>query len=182
MSLTNWTEPLLQGLAYWIGYKKQLYPHSPLSEGAIIGESTNLIYSHLENGQKLHCEYSYSKILDFDTEDRADLVITENDELSVVIEVKRLEAGRTRIIRDFEKLFGIRYPDKKVRCFVLLVCQQKLPKEFVNNKGVAKTGVLTFESLSGNIDVKVLRTCKSTFSFKENAISKANYVCLIEVL
>jgi cell division inhibitor SulA len=99
-----------------------------------------------------------------------------------VIEVKRLEAGKNRIIRDFEKLSKIPNPDKKIRCFVLLVCQQKLPKEFVNESGVAKAGVLTFTSLTGKIDVKVLRTCKSTFSFKENAILKANYVCLIEVL
>lgn len=60
MGLPKWIDPLLQGLTYWIGYKKQLYPHHPLSEGAIVGESQNLIYSRLEKAQKLHCEYPYT--------------------------------------------------------------------------------------------------------------------------
>ena len=68
------------------------------------------------------------------------------------------------------------------RCFVLLVCQQKIPKHFVTDKGDSKTGNLKFRAMTGNVDVKVRRTCKSISSFKENGIAKANYVCLIEVL
>ena len=180
--LPIWVNPLLQGLAYWIGYKKQLYPHYHLSEGAIVGESTNIIYSNLEKSQKLHCEYTYSKILNYDSEYIADLVITENNKPSIVIEIKRLEAGITRITRDFEKLTAIVCSDPNLRCFVLLVCQQKIPKHFVTDKGDSKTGNLKFRAMTGNVDVRVRRTCKSISSFKENGIAKANYVCLIEVL
>jgi len=178
MSLPKWTDPLLQGLSYWIGYKKQLYPHHPLSEGAIVAESQNLIYSRLEKGQKLYCEYPYTNIINVKNENRVDLVITENDKPSVVIEVKRIEAGMSLIYRDFEKLLVLKSGNKNLKCFVLLVCQQKIPKKFVRRDGISFKGKISIKS----IDVKVLRTCKSTNSFKKEAISKANYVSLIEVL
>ena len=88
-----------------------------------------------------------------------------------------------RVIADFVKLSGENYTNSKIRRFVLLVCQQKIPKEFVTKKGDSKRGILRIPTLFfEDVNVRVTRTCKSTFSFKPNAIGKANYVCLIEVL
>lgn len=39
----EWTDSLLQRLAYWIGYKKQYYRFYPLSEDAIVGETLSLL-------------------------------------------------------------------------------------------------------------------------------------------
>jgi hypothetical protein len=147
-------------------------------EGAIVAESQNLIYSRLEKGQKLYCEYSYNNLINIKSENRADLVITEKDKPSVIIEVKRIEAGMSLIYRDFEKLLVLKSGDKNLKCFVLLVCQQKIPQKFVRSDGNSYKGKINVRS----IDVKVLRTCKSTNSFKKEAISKANYVSLIEVI
>ena len=179
MSLPLWANPLLQGLSFWIGYKKQLYPHYPLSEGAIVGESQNLLYSRLEKGQKLFCEYPYSKIIDLpETDNRADLVILENDLPSVVIEVKRYEAGIKLIYSDFEKLSLIKEDNNKIRCFVLLISQQKIPTHFVRKDGIANRGIYIYNS----IEFSVIRNCKASSSLKEGAAQNANYATLIEIL
>ena len=174
----KWIDPLLQGLAYWIGYKKQLYPYYPLSEGAIVGESQNLISTRLTDSQKLFCEMPYVKIEPRFRMNRADLVITDNDIPSVVIEVKRHQAGIKLIEEDFFKLYGLKSENKKLKCFVLLVSQQELPKKFINKNGVAIRSTLNFN----NIAVKVIRNCKSVSSFNAKSVVNSNYCCLIEVL
>lgn len=179
MSLSKWVNPLLQGLAYWVGYRKQIYPYYKLSEGAIIAESQLLISARLETGENLECEVFHNKIYNTPKFVRADLVIYDSKKIKYVIEVKRYEAGIKRILEDFKKLAILKNEAKdEFQCFVLLVSQQKLPKEFVNKNGLAKRGKLKFESL----DVNVIRNCKSTASFNSKAIQRSNYCALIEVL
>lgn len=84
----------------------------------------------------------------------------------------------TLIYRDFEKLLVLKSGNKNLKCFVLLICQQKIPKQFVRKDGISIRGSIRLRDLN----VKVLRTYKATNSFKKEAISKANYVSLIEVI
>ena len=65
----------------------------------------------------------------------------------------------------------------KTRCFLLLVSQGMLPKQFVN----AKTGkAVTKEIVAENYVAKVRRVCKATSSFEKK--KNAHYSCLIEVI
>ena len=53
---SKWIDPVLQGLAYWIGYKKELYRHHLLNEGGIIVEITLLINEFKSDGEIVKCE------------------------------------------------------------------------------------------------------------------------------
>lgn len=45
--LPSWIITSLQGLAFWIGYKRALYRDYPLSEGALVTELRSLIHANL---------------------------------------------------------------------------------------------------------------------------------------
>ena len=170
-------EPTLQGLSYWVGYRKQIYPHYELTEGALVAEAQLLISTRLDKDQKLVCEYLYKKIYDVSFNLRADMVIKENDSVNTVIEVKRYSSVRHSIVEDIRKLYWVKDEKPEIRCFLLLVSQQKLPKEFVDKNGLAKRGIFKV----AEIRVRVIRNCKSSASFKVKAIGSANYCTLIEV-
>src|SRR5476651_1923666 len=105
----KWAEAALQGLAFWIGHRHALYRHYPLSEGALVAETCNLIHAHLETGDSLLCEQQYKRLLPtrmqataLGSKSRADLVVIRgitptdaktarslSDHVSTVVEVKR---------------------------------------------------------------------------------------------
>lgn len=81
----SWAEQALQGLAYWIGHRHALYRHYPLSEGALVAETCNLIHAHLKRGELLLCEERYKRLVPegnfpagLGSKSRADLVVVEN--------------------------------------------------------------------------------------------------------
>ena len=49
----------MQGLAYWIGYKKCLYNYYPLSECAIVSEFSSLLQSGANEDEIVLCERQY---------------------------------------------------------------------------------------------------------------------------
>ena len=77
-----WAEEALQGLAFWIGHRHALYRHYPLSEGALVAETCNLIHNHLKGDELLLCEQPYRRLVPRGMEakglgakSRADLVV-----------------------------------------------------------------------------------------------------------
>ena len=102
---TKWIDPVLQGLAYWIGYKKELYSHHLLNEGAIVAEVASLINANKSNGEIVKCEQYYDQIDGIkDTKIRADISIVRDNKIHTVIEVKREEAGNVVIEKDILNL------------------------------------------------------------------------------
>ena len=178
--LPDWCEPTLQGIAYWLGYKKQFYRDYPLSEGAIVGEALQLIKSNLAINQKLTCEDSYKKLgLNINNQKRADIVLWEDDSVKCVVEVKRADASSKLIDIDICKLNKLKRTKIDVRCFLLIVSQNKKPIRFVNKSGIAVKGTLIIDG----IEVKTRRVCKVTSTFNQKkSIESAHYACLIEVL
>jgi len=192
--LPNWTEELLTGLAFWVGYKRQYYRHYPLSEGAIVAESLSLLNAKISS-QKLLPEVQYKNLCPVDNSnnfnlERADIVITntkskKNEDLSgdidCVIEVKRYSAGEILIERDLERLAKLLYYSNKhkIRCFLIVVAQNKKPKKFITGKGNAEKKNLP---LSFGYEASVRRVCKATASFGKNSMKHANYAYLIEVM
>jgi hypothetical protein len=177
--LPKWAEPLLQGLSYWLGYKKQLYRHYPLSEGAIIGEALHLIYSNIGEGEKLECEVMYkmlNKNINHMGNAREDIVIKNPNDIPIhVIETKRSIAPNAAIIDDFKKLANAKSKFPNCHFYLLLVAQGRRPSNYVNEDGVAIKGFIH----GVNYKLKVRRVCKASDTFKK--IDNANYACLIEV-
>ena len=180
-SSSIWIDPVLQGLAYWIGYKKELYRHHLLNEGAIVSEITTLMSSSMNANQRVGCEVQYSDISKkINGSERADIVGYLNGKIDFVIEVKKYESVKRLIDADLIKLSKVKDLNKEIRCFLLLVSQRKPPFPFINDNGNANR--LRFPISGLNLKFKTIRVCKSVSSFKENAYLRANYTCLVEVI
>ena len=177
--LPQWCDTLLQGLSFWIGYKRQYFYSYHLSEGAIMFEALNLIQSHIEKPQKLSCEVTYKKLgMDIDNNSRADIAISTNETLDYIIEIKKAESTKSCIEEDIIRLAEFKRQKPSVVCFLLIVSQGKIPKYFVSDKGIAVDKKIKIN----NINVKTRRVCKAVNSFNnDKAIKSAHYACLIEV-
>jgi hypothetical protein len=178
---TGWIDRVLQGVAHWIGYKKQFYSGHLINEGAIVSEAIGIMSAYMDSNQQIECEKQYSEISDqINGGERADIVRCTDGKIDFVVEVKRFEAGRKLIEADLIKLSKIKQNNKDIRCCLLLVSQSKAPFPFVNDNGIADRNKYILPGT--NHKTKVIRVCKSVSSFRENAYLKADYACLIEVI
>ncbi len=194
----DWTDCVLQGLAYWIGYKKQYYRHYPLSEGAIVGEVLSLLASNLDRDILLESEVMFKNFCtDWKGNGRADIVISKKNNqidiqnnLNIIIEVKREEAPKHQINKDLERLakFKEQCENSDKRCFLILVSQGKRPSDFVTENGNAKHAEIKIPNSKFCI-AKTRRVCKAISKFDKlngnttiKAAKDAHYACLIEVL
>ena len=181
LTSTKWIDRVLQGIAYWMGYKKQLFNGHLINEGAIVSEVTYIMSSCLGLNQKIACEKQYSHISSkIKSKEFADIVRYTDDKIDLVLEVKRFENGQRLIEADIYKLSKAKESSKDIRCFLLLVSQSKAPFPYINEIGVADR--LKYPIPNSRLKSKVIRVCKSVSSFREDAFLKANYACLIEVL
>lgn len=178
--LPLWVTPALQGIAFWLGYKKQYFNNYHLTEGAIVGELTQLISFSLSKEEVLRCEVMYNEINPLHNGgQRLDLSILEKDSniCRYAIEVKRYEAGIKLIEKDLIKLFELKRSDEGIRCFLLVVSQNEFPEFLVTTSGNSKRINLVEEY---GLDAYVRRTCKASSSFKVS--NNANFASIIEVL
>jgi hypothetical protein len=112
--LPLWAKTALQGLAFWIGYKRALYREYPLSEGALISELRSLIQANLPDDLFLKCEITYNKLArSIAGRTRADIVVANKIEKqkgrfvygpTFVMEFKRALAPTREINKDFHRL------------------------------------------------------------------------------
>lgn len=182
-SLPKWVNPSLQALAFWIAYKKQLYQHHPIKEGAIVLELLGLISSNIDNKVYTHSEVQYRSN---NKNNLADIVLADSPlrknlsykEILSIIEVKR-DKSKTKINPDIERLGKYKIENPQVRCFLIVVSESKRPNRFVGNNGEA-LGIIE-KSEWNDYKVNVRRVCKATSSFRDNNVEKAHYVCLIEI-
>jgi len=187
--LPNWVDPSLQGLAFWLGYKTNLYPHYPLTEGAIVGELASLISAHLDSGMKLECEAMYKDLHSKNMGNlRADLIIRQNSSDPHVIEVKRYTASDKLIQKDIKRLGELKESFPCTRCFLIITSQSEKPAKYLTEKtNAVRSNVWkekTFKSTSEipkNLCAKVRRVCKASSSFNLKTSSAAHYAIIIEV-
>ena len=171
----NWTERLLQGSAFWVGYKSQLY-HYPLTEGAIVGEAAALLNSKLDSDYTLECEVMYKDLgLKDSGQTRADLVIKNDGEIDSIIEVKRAKVDKEKVKEDLVRLANYHKVNPSSRCYLLLVSQKFRPLNYITEEGKA----ILDEIKGKGYKAKVRRACKAAASFKNK--DSAHYSCLIEV-
>lgn len=193
----SWAEEALQGLAFWIGHRHALYRHYPLSEGALVAETCNLIHAHLGDGESLLCEEQYKRLLTtrqlpagLGSKSRADLVVIHGispkeanaksniaEHAAAVVEVKRYSAPKAQIDYDLQRLSILKQSIPTTRALLFVVSEAKRPARFVTPEGRAILGAAPIPGSNGHYRVR--RACKATatFSGKETA----HYACIIEV-
>lgn len=200
-----WTDEVLQGLAYWIGYRRSYYRHYPLLEGAITAELCNLLNGKLDHHSdgRLFCEVPYKNTyLESLTRGepdaiRIDLLIAEEnapikdarkhiflDTAKIAIEVKRGNASTFEITKDLFRLANLNAMRPDIRTFLLIVSESKLPSQYDwfsdpkdgDDVSAARNPI----SIDGaNSVMKVRRICKAMGSLKAKAFHSA---ILIEVV
>ena len=178
--LPKWVFPTLQGIVFWLGYKKQYYSGYHLTEGAIIGEITQLIASNLDKSEKLKCEVLYNEIIEELSDSiRIDLSIYDRVEGKCLyaLEIKRYEAGINLIEKDLQRLYELKNHNDDIRCFLIVVSQNDYPEIFVTEEGNSKKYNIAGEY---GFDAYIRRTCKASSSFKVK--DSANFASIIEVL
>jgi hypothetical protein len=174
----SWVEPALQGLAFWLGYRKQLFRHHDLPEGALVAELSSIMYGHIGQDEKLECEFPYSDLIADPDLSRVDIALLRDDIPHTFIEVKRGKAATRLIEDDIQKLARVKEASPAIRCFLIIGSQGKLPSRFVNREtGRAIKGI---QETSDGIRYKVTRVCKAAASFEKK--ETAMYVCLVEVM
>ncbi len=174
----SWVEPALQGLAFWLGYRKQLYRHHDLPEGALVAELSSIMYGHIGQDEKLECEFPYSDLIADPDLTRVDIALLRDDIPHTFIEVKRGKAAAKLIEEDIKKLARIKESNPEIRCFLIIGSQGKLPSRFVDeNLG---TAIKKVQETSDGVRYKVKRVCKAAASFERK--ETAMYVCLVEVV
>src|SRR5260370_34605357 len=145
----RWTQRALQGVAYWMGYRRCLYRDCPLSEGALVAEVCNLIYANLPDHLGLHCEVQYAKLIKsrelpkiLQSKIRADLVITEKPARAgsdpvpeFIIAVKRASASNGWIDPDLHRLAAARGLCPSARAFLFVMCEADRPRSLVLSEG-----------------------------------------------
>lgn len=192
-----WAENALQGLAFWIGHRQSLYRHYPLSEGALVAETCNLIHTHLDTGSILLCEEQYRHLYPVGltpstmaSKSRADLTVVRGitateakkapslaEFVVAVIEVKRASAPKAQIDYDLQRLAALKLAMPEVVAMLFLVSERKRPSRFVTDKGRAISGEHSIPKSAGVFRVR--RACKASAAFSGR--ETAHYACIVDV-
>ncbi len=173
--LPPWTESAMQALAFWVGYKREFFPHYHLQEAAVVSQLLDILYAKVPEAVKVVAE---APVYTGHTS-RADIVLRMNENVTHIIEVKNEHKGyslsKKLVIQDMKRLKIYKDEHPQVSCYLLLVSQSKLPKLFVSREGLAKT----IEKNALPVACSVRRVCKAAASFKRP--SNAYYVSLVEI-
>ena len=197
-----WTEPLLQGLAFWIGYQRSRYFGYHLTEGAIAAEAAALRAGRIghrpgDMGFGVRREVLLRELggsaPGFGS-GRVDLLVqtpppdgTEPREVSVV-EVKRADASASAIHKDLNRLACLMEHSviTGLRAFLVMVGEQRIPDEFVKVENLngawsvrAKSGIHNIGRASRH-SYAVRRTCIAASSLRKSG--NTHSATLIEVL
>ena len=199
-AVPKWAKSTLQGLAYWSGYKKLFYPYYKLTEGAYVGELCQSIQSHKSDEDVLEAERMYKEIFPgLSGQIRVDLVlgtkdkekikkfregkkknkripIIDSENVHTIIEIKRYEQFK-KIKEDLVRLANAKVKNNQVRCFLIVVCVDGRPKEFVNENDRAIGAVKGFKHNECSANVRMV---KKTYESNRPG-AKAIYALLIEV-
>lgn len=193
--IPEWLVAALQGLTFWIGYKRAMYRDYPLSEGALVTELRSLMHANLPDRLFLKCEIAYSKLVRGERpkpitgQVRADFVVAseiEDEEFSAkwkyapefVFELKRAEAREDLIDKDIARLAAFQKARPGARAFLIVLSEVGRHDRFVTEKGTTRVGWHKVRGFPGMY--KVRRTVKAAYAFTNK--DKGNYATMVEVV
>ena len=173
-------EPMLQGVAYWIAYKKEL-SNLNLIEADIVSEAAHFLSARLFDyyGKR---EVDYSSLNCKLSKQYADLGIFshKDNKCTCIIEFKLGDNTSGGYKQDLQKVKKFKSLEKDITCLVVIAyrnsCSIKRPHEFVTPNGKAKRGIIKDKT---GVPVKVHRVCNALAS---KSVNKMKKVVCIEVI
>jgi hypothetical protein len=195
LPIPNWLITSLQGLTFWIGYKRALYRGYPLPEGALATELRSLLHANLPDELFLKCEVAYSKIVDglprpkpIAGSARVDLMVASRIdtkdpsnrwqyEPEYVFELKLAKATNTLIDKDLSRLAAFQATRKGVRAFLIVLSEADRHNRFVTDKGQTHKGTHKVPDSDGTYMIR--RTVKAASAYVNR--DKGNYATMVEV-
>lgn len=175
--IKNAIDKTLQGLAYWIAYKKEL-SNIDLIEADIVSEAAHFLSARLSN-YFVKKEVDYSTLNSSLPKQYADLGIysRENGKCNCIIEFKLGNSTNGGYKHDVQKINNLKKLETDITCLVIIAykdsCTIKVPKSLVTPDGKAKRGMV--KNVKG-VNVKVRRVCNALASKKVTKMKKV--VCL----
>jgi hypothetical protein len=182
-----------------------LYRDYPLSEGALVAETCNLIQANRGPNEVLLCEQQYNRLMPPATwpdtlgpRARADLIVTRDltpkqaaeirnlsPYLAAAIEVKRASAPQAQVNQDLLRLATCKRANPNAQTLLFVVAEAHRPEQFVTPEGRAILG--KHPIFNANAHYRVRRACKAAAAFTCKAAAafsgkeSAHYACIIEV-
>lgn len=193
---------VLQGLAFWVGYKKQLFSSYHFSEGALTAELYTLFNSVKKDHFYIKPEFPFSKMpnsSNFTTglgrNKSVDILLVEKDSTvkrnkeeekkSVLensnlylFEVKKSDGNIGKIKEDFEKIHQYLLKNKKAKGYLILINQRPL-KNFLGKQMniFDEEGNFDYNNFQDNDyyikDLETENQIKYTYSFKIKMVRAA---------
>ena len=190
-----WITTALQGLTFWIGYKRALYRDYPLSEGALVTELRSLMHANLPDELFLKCEVGYSRLVKVTPRPaviagrtRADLVVATKNESpktagkivyspQFLFEFKRAGAPVREIDKDLKRLAAFQQCRPSARAFLVVLSETGRNDRFVTEKGKTRVGKHKVEGANAMYHIR--RTVKAASAFTNR--DSGNYATVVEV-
>lgn len=179
-----WLKQALRGVVCWIGHRRCLYRHYPLTEGAIVAELCNLIAANLPSDMRLHCEEMYRDLdvpadSEITKQARTDLTIRDtNKSVKFIFEVKRGTETKAKIESDLRRLISAKRANPNIRTFSLVISEGHRPQMFVSEKGKSWSSnrMRKIERCDGYYRIRSVQ--KISHSFEK--VEKGHYACALE--
>lgn len=193
--IPRWITTSLQGLTFWIGYKRSLYRDYPLSEGALVTELRSLIHANLPDELFLKCEVGYCHLVKVKPRPapiagrtRADLVVVTKVESrdkpgkvvyspQYVFEFKRAGAPTREIDKDLKRLAAFHGARPSARSFLVVLSEAGRNDRFVTEAGKTRIGKHTVPGMKATYHIR--RTVKAASAYTNR--DSGNYATIVEV-
>ena len=135
IEIRNALERTMQGLAYWIAYKKELIGLD-LIEADVVGEAEHLLLTRLSN-YYIRREVDYSTLNSSLRKQYADIGIfsRKDDKCICIIEFKLGNNANGGYKHDVQKIKKVKESEPNITCLVVIAyensCTLNVPKELV---------------------------------------------------
>ena len=169
-------EHMLQGLVYWLTYKRETYKCQVI-EADVVMEAVQILQAYLPHCFKLVREYPYRNISQGLGRKYADLAILNNNgDCECLMEFKLADSTNGSYTKDITKMSGVKAFQGNIDCYSIIVFRKSTPlnepKNLVLHDGKARR-VVFYE---GSQKYKVKRVCNAVSSHTATTMKKV--ICL----
>ena len=196
----DWVEPAMQGVSFWVGYRRSFFRDYSQPEAALVAEMMTLIQANLPEDHSLLAEPMYKYLVAKGNEEefgqkRADFVVYQgkklrnaekinlSDRVRYVFEVKRGSSTEEKIKKDLNKLYKFKEVVSRsstlANGYLIILTERRSLKNYIKD-GV---GITKYQKIPEcSVRFKVRRVVKAASSFEDVGKKKANYGILIQVV
>ena len=170
-------EHMLQGLAYWLAYKRETVKYL-ITEHEAVGEAIQILQSQLVSGYKIKREFSYNKVCGkYSVHQHADVAILNSQgECDCLIEFKIAGSTNGGYRSDIKKMINVKNECPDIDCYVVILycqsCSVGVPQKLVDSKGKAIKNPAPIYSTK----IRVRRVCNAVCS--KNAKKMKKTICI----